>query len=128
MTMLSFLGVNHRLPLFHMAKRFIWLNEEKQRINEFTIGYMINTGLNATKAFREKGEKCMFTTIVRPLRRSRCVISPNVVYIHFSIFYMKYLLTFKPVLIIYPIVNSLIRCFISLSQIKRLSVLNKGRR
>ena len=28
-TMLSLLGVNHRLPLFHMDKPFIWLNEAK---------------------------------------------------------------------------------------------------
>ena len=46
MPMLSLLGENHRLPLFHMAKHFIWLDETKKRINEFTIGYMINLGLN----------------------------------------------------------------------------------
>ena len=27
--MLSLLGANHRLPLFHMAKHFFWLNETK---------------------------------------------------------------------------------------------------
>ena len=62
MPMLSLLGSNNRLPLFHMDKRFIWLNEEKQRINEFTIGYMINPGLNVV-------EKCMynpFGEITRP--------------------------------------------------------------
>ena len=32
-----------------MAKRFIWINETKKLINEFTIGYMINTGLNVNK-------------------------------------------------------------------------------
>ena len=52
MPMISLLGANHRLPLFHMAKRFIWINETKQRINEFTIGYMINPDLNFNKAFR----------------------------------------------------------------------------
>ena len=46
---LSLLGVNHCLTLFHMAKHFIWINETKQRINEFTIGYMINKGLNVDK-------------------------------------------------------------------------------
>ena len=45
-----------------MAKRFIWLNETKQLINEFTIGYMIHPGLNISKAFREQVEKCMYTT------------------------------------------------------------------
>ena len=52
--MLSLLGANHRIPLFHMAKRFIWVNETKQLINEFTIGYMINPGLNVNKTFREQ--------------------------------------------------------------------------
>ena len=51
MPMLSLLGANHLLPLFHMAKRFIRIDEAKQRINEFTIGYIINTGLNVNKAF-----------------------------------------------------------------------------
>ena len=61
MTMLSFLGKNHRLPLFHMDKSFIWLNEIKKRINEFTIGYMINPNLNINKALREQVDKCMNT-------------------------------------------------------------------
>ena len=60
--MISLLGVNHHLPLFHMAKHFIWINETKKRINEFTVGYMINPGLNVNKAFREQVEKCLYTT------------------------------------------------------------------
>ena len=59
MPMLSLFGANHHLPLFHMDKRFIWINETKKRINEFTVGYMINTGLNVNKAFVEQVEKCM---------------------------------------------------------------------
>ena len=51
MPMLSLLVENRRLPLFHMSKRFIWIDETKKRINEFTIGYMINPGLNVNKAF-----------------------------------------------------------------------------
>ena len=62
MPMLSLLGGNHCLPLFHMAKRFIWINETKQLINEFRIGYMINTGLNVNKDFREQVKYFMFTT------------------------------------------------------------------
>ena len=57
----SLLGEYHRLPLFQMAKRFIWINEIKQHIDEFTIGYLINTGLNVTKALREQVEKCVYT-------------------------------------------------------------------
>ena len=61
MPMLLLLGGNHCLPLFHMAKRFIWLIEAKTRINDFKIGYMINPGLNANKSFREQVGKCMKT-------------------------------------------------------------------
>ena len=59
--MLSLLGANHHQPLFHMAKFFIWINETKKRINEFTIGYTINPGLNVNKAFREQVENFMYT-------------------------------------------------------------------
>ena len=60
--MLSLLEENHRLNLFHMANRFIWINETKKCINEFTIGYMINPGLNVNKTFREQVENFMLTT------------------------------------------------------------------
>ena len=33
----SLLGTNHHLPLSHMAKFFIWIEETNQRINEFYI-------------------------------------------------------------------------------------------
>ena len=52
MPMLSLLGDKHCLPLFHIAKRFIWINETKQRMNDFTIGYMITPESNVNKAFR----------------------------------------------------------------------------
>ena len=44
--MQSFLGNYHGITLFHMAKTFIWLEETKECINEFSIGYMINTKIN----------------------------------------------------------------------------------
>ena len=50
--MQSMLGDNHFLPLSHMAKRYICLEEENQRINEFSIGYMMNPNLNTNKSFR----------------------------------------------------------------------------
>ena len=56
MPMLSLLGGNHRLPLFNMAKHFIFINETKKRINEFKIEFMINPGLNVNIAFREQVE------------------------------------------------------------------------
>ena len=54
MPILSLLGDNHRLPLIHMATRDIWLEETKERINKFSIGYMINPKLNINKTFREQ--------------------------------------------------------------------------
>ena len=38
----SMLGTNLRMPLLHMSKSYIWLEETNQRINEFSIGYMMN--------------------------------------------------------------------------------------
>ena len=45
MPMLPLLRYNHRLPLLHMVKRFIWIEETGERINEFEIGYIINPSL-----------------------------------------------------------------------------------
>ena len=60
----SLLGTNHRLPLSHMAKSYIWLEETKQLKNQFSIGYMINPTLNIKKSFKEQVTKCMKTTLV----------------------------------------------------------------
>ena len=62
MPMQSFLGDNHCLPLFHMAKSFICIEETKECINKFLIGYMINPTLDIIKSFREKVNKCMKNT------------------------------------------------------------------
>ena len=56
------LGNIHRLPLSHMAKSYIWLEETNQRINEFSIGYIINPTFNISKAFKEQVKICMKTT------------------------------------------------------------------
>ena len=56
MLVISMLGANDCLPLFHMDIHFIWSNKEKKGINEFKIGYMINPNLNINKVFREQVE------------------------------------------------------------------------
>ena len=61
MPMQSLLGANNCLPLFHMAKSFIWIGETKEFFNDFLIGYMINPTLNINKAFIEQVNKCMKT-------------------------------------------------------------------
>ena len=73
MPMLSLLGENHRLSLFYMDIRSIWINKTKQRINKFRIGYIINKKLNIKKAFREQVSKCIKTTfdaITQPFIRA----------------------------------------------------------
>ena len=62
MAMLPLLGGNHFLPLLHMAKHFIWIEETGKRINQFEIGYMIDPSLYVNKAFKEQVEKCINTT------------------------------------------------------------------
>ena len=57
----SLLGNNHRLPLSHMAKSYIWLEETNQRLNEFSIGYMMNPNLSINKAFKEQVKICKKT-------------------------------------------------------------------
>ena len=52
--MQSLMGACHRLTLSHMDKIYIWLEETKELINEFSIGYMINPNLNINKAFKEE--------------------------------------------------------------------------
>ena len=56
------LGTNHRLPLSHMDKSYIWLEEKNQRINEFSIGYMMNPNFSINKDFKEQVKICMKTT------------------------------------------------------------------
>ena len=58
------LGTNHRLPLSHMDKSYIWLEETNQRINEFSIGYMMDTHFNMKKYFREKVKVFLKTHIL----------------------------------------------------------------
>ena len=47
--MQSLLGDYYRLPLSHTTNFFIWIEETKERINDFSIGYMINPTLNINK-------------------------------------------------------------------------------
>ena len=62
MHMKLLLGTNHRLPLSYMAKIYIWTEETKELIDDFSIGYMINPTLNIKKSFKEQVTKCMKTT------------------------------------------------------------------
>ena len=74
MPMLSFLVENNHLPLFHMTERFIWLNEEKKCINEFTIGYMINPGLNVKNPSDNKWKN---VRILYLMKSHNLLLNPN---------------------------------------------------
>ena len=39
------LVANCRMPLLHMSKSYIWIEETNQHINEFSFGYMMNPNL-----------------------------------------------------------------------------------
>ena len=54
----SLLGANHHMPLSHMAKSYIWIEEKNQIINEFSIGYMVNPNLYKRKSFRDQVKGC----------------------------------------------------------------------
>ena len=59
-----------------MAKSFIWLEETKQRIKEFSIGHMINPKLNINKEFREQVDKCTNTTF-GPIKQPHIKAKPS---------------------------------------------------
>ena len=69
----------HRLPLSNMAKSYIWLEEKNQRINEFSIGYMMNPNLSMNKAFKEQVKLCMKNTFSTSTMThiSKILLKPN---------------------------------------------------
>ena len=58
------LGTNHCMPLSHMAKSYIWLEETNQNINELSIGYMMNPNFPKNKFFREQVKLYLKNTFV----------------------------------------------------------------
>ena len=48
------LVANCRMPLLHMSKSYIWIEEKNQRINEFSFGYMLNPTLYTNKVLKEQ--------------------------------------------------------------------------
>ena len=55
-------GTNQRLTLSHMAKSFIWIEEKNQRIDELSIGYIMNPNLHKNKSFRGQVKVCLKNT------------------------------------------------------------------
>ena len=59
------LGTNHSLPLSHMAKTCIFLEEINQLINELSVGYMMNSNLSINEALKEQVNKFMKIYLVQ---------------------------------------------------------------
>ena len=56
------LVANCRMPLLHMSKSYIWIEETNQRINEFYFGHMLNPTLLTNKVFKEQVKTCFKNT------------------------------------------------------------------
>ena len=52
------LAANCCMPLLHMSKIYIWIEEKNQRINEFSIGYMMNPTLFKNRDFKDQVKVC----------------------------------------------------------------------
>ena len=85
----SLLGTNHCLPLSHMAKIYIWIEETNQRVNEFSIVYMMNPNLSIKKSFKEQLKICMKTTFVTMTQQhiSKILLKPNTRVLSLVMFY-----------------------------------------
>ena len=52
------LVANCHMPLLHMSKSYIWIEETNQLINEFSVGYMINPNLYRNRYFKDQVKVC----------------------------------------------------------------------
>ena len=75
----SLLETNHSLPLSHMDKGYIWIEETNQRFHEFSIGYTMNPDSNMNKLFREQVKVCMKTTFLKSAMThiNKILLKPN---------------------------------------------------
>ena len=62
LNMQSMLVDNGRMPLLHMSKSYLWLEETNQRINEFSFRYMMNPTLFNIRDFKEQVKVCFKNT------------------------------------------------------------------
>ena len=65
LSMESMLGANCCMPLLHISKSYLWIEETSQRINEFSFGYMYNPTLYTKKVFRKQVKACFKTNLVQ---------------------------------------------------------------
>ena len=89
LNMQSMLGANCRMPLLHMSKSYIWIEEKNQRINELSIGYMMNPTLNRNRAFKYQVKVCLKQTFGPDTNShiSKTLQKPNTRVLSLVIFY-----------------------------------------
>ena len=77
------------MPLLHMSKICIWLEETNQRINEFSIGYMMNPNFHKKKAFKDQVKGCLKNTFVPStnIHIGKILLKPNTRVLALVMFY-----------------------------------------
>ena len=85
----SVLGTNHHLPLARIFKSYIWLQETNQRINDFSIVYMMNPNLHKNKAFKYQVKECLKNTFgpSTNIHIGKIILKTNTRVLAFVIFY-----------------------------------------
>ena len=129
----SLLGANHILPFSHMAKSYIWLEETNKRINEFSIGYMMNLNLIMNKDFREQVKVCMRTTFSTSTMThiSKILLNPNTRVLELVMFFDNgKIYTKKMFRVLSCVIYTIIRYYVCIdylgSEKKKLSDLRLG--
>ena len=62
LSMESVLGENCRIPLIHMSKRKMCIEETNEHIHEFSFASMLNPTLHTKKVFKEQVKACLSNT------------------------------------------------------------------
>ena len=72
-----------------MSKSYIWLGETNQRINDFSIGYIMNPNLHKNKALKEQVKGCLKNTFGPSTNYHiyRTLQKPNTRFLALVIFY-----------------------------------------
>ena len=77
------------MPLLHMSKSYIWIEETNQRINQFSFGYMMNPDLYRNKALKQQVKVCFRNTfgLDTTSRINTILMKKNTIVLALVIFY-----------------------------------------
>ena len=131
--MQSMLGTNFCMPLLHISKRQILLEETNQRINEFYIGYMMNPTLYRNRAFKYQMKLSLKHTFGPDTNShiSKTLQKPNTIVLALVIFYESEETIIRKLLrvlscVIYTIINKYVCINYFSSEKSKLSDLKIG--